>query len=346
MKLQKKTFASPKGEIVQYTITNDKGTEVVLSNLGAGIVAIKLPEADGSKTDVVLGYDDPEAYFADGPCAGKTPGRYANRIAKGHIEVDGKEYSLPINNGPNHLHGGPEGYQNRLWKAEEISDNSVRFSLHSPDGDCNYPGAVDATVTYTWSNDNALKIEYSAKTDAPTYINLTNHTYFNLDGHSSGTVLNHLLKMNCSTYLPTDETQIPLGAPAPVAGTPMDFTKETAIGAHIKDDFEALKIGKGYDHCYMVDGYNGTVKEVATLSSPRKGGHKLTVYSNQPAAQVYTGNWLAGCPEGKGGYTYSDYDAVAIECQGAPDAPNNDKLPSQRLNPGEEYKRVIVFELK
>ena len=345
MKLKKQTFPSPQGDITWFTITNDKGAEVVLSSLGAGIQAIELSEADGTKTDVVLGYDNPEAYFGDGPCAGKTPGRYANRIANGCFEIDGHKYDLPINNGPNHLHGGPNGYQNRIWAAEAIGDNSVRFKLHSPDGDAGYPGAVDVTIVYTWDNDNRLRIDYSATTDAPTYINLTNHTYFNLDGHSSGSVLNHLLQMNCSEWLPTDKTQIPIGAPATVKGTPMDFTAQTAIGVRINDDFEALKIGKGYDHCWMVDDWNGALRHVATLSSPRKDGHKVKIYTDQPAAQVYTGNWLDGCPEGKGGYTYHDYDAVAIECQGAPDAPNNAALPSQRLNPGEEYKRTIVFEL-
>lgn len=342
MKIEQKTYHSAKGEITWFTLTNDNGAVAVLSSLGAGVVAVKLPEADGTYTDVVLGYDDPEAYFADGPCAGKTPGRYANRIAKGRFTIEGKEYELPINNGPNHLHGGPDGYQNRIWECRAEGDNKVVFTLHSADGDAGYPAAVDAEVTYTWDNDNRLTIEYRATSDAPTYINLTNHTYFNLDGHSSGTVLDHELQMNCPEYLPTDDTQIPLGAPAPVAGTPMDFTAAVAIGKHIKDDFEALKIGKGYDHCYMVAGADGSVKEVATLRAAHSG-HKLTVLSDQPCAQVYTGNWLEGCPEGKGGYHYSDYDAVAIECQGAPDAPNNARVPSQRLNPGEEYRRTIQF---
>lgn len=342
MKIEKKTYPSSKGEITWYTLTNDKGASVVLSSLGAGVVAVRLPEQDGTTTDVVLGYDDPEAYFADGPCAGKTPGRYANRIAKGRFTLDGKEYELPVNNGSNHLHGGPDGYQNRIWECRSEGDDKVVFTLHSPDGDAGYPAAVDAEVTYVWDNENRLTIGYRATADAPTYINLTNHTYFNLDGHASGTVLGQELQMNCSTYLPTDPTQIPLGAPAPVAGTPMDFTHPVEIGAHIKDDFEALEIGKGYDHCYMVDDYDGTLRQVAVLRSA-KSGHKLTVLSDQPCAQVYTGNWLDGCPEGKGGYRYNDYDAVAIECQGAPDAPNNPLLPSQRLNPGDTYLRTIQF---
>lgn len=343
MELKSQSYPSPKGEITWFTITNDKGATVVLSSLGAGVVAVKLPQADGKVLDVVIGYDNPQAYFADGPCSGKTPGRYANRIAKGHFTLDGKVYDLPINNGPNHLHGGPEGYQNQIWNAVSDGNDTVVFTHHSPNGDSGYPGAVDAKVTYIWDNDNRLTIKYEATTDAPTYVNLTNHTYFNMNGHDSGTVLDQVLRMNCSEYLPTDPTQIPLGAPATVKGTPMDFTEGRKLGEHIHDDFEALKIGKGYDHCFMVDGFDGTVREIATLQSD-KNGRKVTVYSDQPCAQVYTGNWLDGCPEGKGGYTYHDYDAVAIECQGAPDAPNNDKVPSQRLNPGEVYQRTICFK--
>ncbi len=318
---------------------------MVLSSLGAGVVSIRLPEADGRFTDVVIGYDTPEAYFADGPCSGKTPGRYANRIANGRFSLDGKEYDLPINNGPNHLHGGPDGFQNRIWNCRKIGENKVEFKLHSPDGDSGYPGALDATVVYTWDDDNTLSIDYSATCDAPTYVNLTNHTYFNLNGHDSCSVLGHMLKMNCLEYLPTDKTQIPLGLPASVAGTPMDFTSGAKIGASINDDFEALKIGKGYDHCYMVDGYDGTLREVAVLSS-EESGHKVTVLSDQPCAQVYTGNWLEGCPTGKGGYAYKDYDAVAIECQGAPNAPNNIHMPSSRLDPGEKYERTIKFRFE
>lgn len=342
MEIKSQSFPSHKGEIIWFTLTNDHGASVILSSLGAGIVAVKLPQPDGTLLDVVIGYDNPEAYFADGPCAGKTPGRYANRIANGHINIDGKNYDLPINNGPNHLHGGPEGYQNQVWNATSDGSNVI-FTLHSPDGDSGYPGSVDVKVTYTWDNENRLTMKYEAVTDAPTYINLTNHTYFNMNGHDSGTVLDQVLKMNCSEYLPTDTTQIPHGDPASVKNTPMDFTEGCKIGKHINDDFEALKIGKGYDHCYMVDGYDGSMREIATLTSD-KNGRKVTVYSDQPCAQVYTGNWLEGCPQGKGGCTYHDYDAVAIECQGAPDAPNNSKMPSQRLNPGEKYERTICFK--
>ena len=343
MKLETKKFPSPKGEITWITITNNKGAQVVLSSLGAGIVAVRLPEADGKLTDVVLGYDDPEAYFGDGPCAGKTPGRYANRIANGHFSLDGKVYDLPVNNGPNHLHGGPDGYQNRIWNCSTEGDNRVVFTLDSADGDAGYPGNLHASVTYTFDDDNALAIGYEAQADAPTVVNFTNHAYFNLDGHDAGSCLGQTLKMNCSRWLPTDDTLIPTGEIAPVAGTPMDFTSPHTLGERIKDDFAALKYGKGYDNCWMVDDYDGSMKVVAELEAVNSG-RKLVVSTDQPAAQVYTGNWLDGCPTGKGGYTYKDYDAVAIECQGCPDAPNHENFPSQVLRPGETYRRNIVFK--
>lgn len=342
MKLEQTILNTPQGDVTWVTITNDKGAKAVLSSLGAGIVAIELPEADGSLTDVVLGYGDAASYFADGPCAGKTPGRYANRIAKGHFTLNGHEYTLPVNNGPNHLHGGPDGYQNRIWECRTEGEDTVVFTLTSPDGDAGYPGALQASVKYRWDNDNALRIDYSATTDAPTVVNLTNHAYFNLDGHSSGSGIGQTLQLNCSRWLPTDDTLIPTGEIADVTGTPMDFTSPRVIADRIHDDFDALKFGKGYDNCWLADGFNGEVREVATLKGA-KSGRTLTVLTNQPAVQVYTGNWLDGCPTGKGGYIYKDYDAVAIECQGCPDAPNKPGFPSQQLNPGETYSRTIIF---
>ncbi len=345
MKIDKQTHSTPAGEITWFTITNNNGMQVVLSSLGAGIVAVKLPNADGTLTDVAMGYDNPADYMADGPCSGKTPGRYANRIAKGLFTLNGKTFTLPVNNGPNHLHGGPDGFQNKIWNCETPGDNKVRFTLESPDGDSGYPGTLRATVDYTLTDSNDLHIDYRATTDTPTVVNLTNHTYFNLDGHNSGSALRHTLRLNCSKWLPTDSTLIPTGEIAPVAGTPMDFTTPRQLGDRINEDFPALKFGKGYDNCWIVDNCDGSVREVALLEAPISG-RKLIVSTNQPAAQVYTGNWLTGSPIGKGGYEYHDYDAVAIECQGAPDAPNQSNLPSQQLNPGETYSRTIVFSFR
>ncbi|MCM1109645.1 MAG: galactose mutarotase [Clostridium sp.] len=342
MKIEKKTYPSPKGEITLYTLTNASGASVVLSSLGAGIVSVNVPDRDGKLGDVVLGYADPADYFYDGPCAGKVPGRFANRIARGHFTLAGKEYSLAINNGPNALHGGPEGFQNRIWDATTEGD-AVVFSRVSPDGEENYPAEMKVKATYTWSDNNELHLKLEAEADGETIVNLTNHAYWNLEGNNAGSVLENELQLNCPAFLPTDETQIPTGEIAPVEGTPMDFTTMKPIGRDIRADFEPLKIGKGYDHCWtLTDWQEDQMREIAQLYSP-KTGRLLTVTTNQPAAQVYTGNWLAGSPLNKDGRSYDDYDGVAIECQNYPDAPNHANFPSCVLRAGEHYERDIIF---
>lgn len=329
-------------EIFLYTMTNASGASVRLSSVGAGIVSVVVPDKDGKMADVVIGYDDPMSYFADGPCAGKCPGRYANRIAKGHFTLDGKEYTLPINNACNHLHGGPEGFQNQVWDSR-IDGDAVEFMYFSEDGEAGYPGNLKVVARYGWSEENELTLTFTGESDAPTVVNLTNHSYFNLDGEGSGTVLDHVLKLNASEYLPTDETLIPLGEPESVAGTPMDFVSGKRIGEEIKADFPALKYGKGYDNCFVIDGYQlGQIQTAAELYSPASG-RVLEVLTTQPGVQIYTGNWLEGCPEGKGGHIYHDYDAVAIECQHFPDSPNEAEYPSTELRPGEVFEQAIIF---
>lgn len=341
MKIEKTITASPKGDIVLYKLTNSSGSSVVLSSLGAGIVSVNVPDRDGKLDDIVLGYADPKDYFYDGPCAGKVPGRYANRIAKGKFTLDGKEYTLAINNGPNALHGGPEGFQNRIWQAEEQGD-SIVFTYTSEDGEEGYPGNLTATARYTWSDDNRLTLVLNAVSDDDTVVNLTNHAYWNLDGHNSGSALNHEMWIAASRYLPTDDTLIPTGEMAPVTGTPMDFTTPKTVGRDIKQNFPALVYGKGYDNCWMVDNYDGTLREVAGLYSA-KSGRVLTVSTTQPAAQVYTGNWLAGSPANKCGRSYNDYDGIAIECQHTPDAPNRPDFPDTTLKQGDKFEETIVF---
>lgn len=329
-------------EIYLYTIKNSKGAYVQLSSIGAGIVAVVVPDKDGNLADVVLGYDDPMSYFGDGPCAGKIPGRFANRIALGKFELDGKEYTLPVNNGPNHLHGGPEGFQNKVWESRE-HEGGVEFLYYSENDEQGYPGALKTVVRYEWTEECELRLTLMAETDAPTVLNLTNHAYFNLNGHDSGSALGHVLRMNCSEWLPTDQTQIPLGESEPVAGTPMDFVNGKPIGQDINADFEALKIGKGYDHCWVIDGAEpGQLQFCCELYAP-ESGRVLEMYTTQPGVQVYTGNWLTGSPVGKGGYDYKDYDAVAIECQNYPDAPNKPDFPTAVLRPGEVYEQAIIF---
>lgn len=347
---------SPIGEITVVRLENSTGSWVELSSLGAGIRALCVPDRTGTITNVALAYADPADYMADGPCMGKTPGRYANRIAGGRLAIDGREYSLPVNNGPNHLHGGPEGFQNRIWETRLI-ENGVEFSLVSPDGEMGYPGTLRVTVSYTWSEDCRLTIRMTAETDAPTVVNLTNHTYWNLRGADTGSALDHLLTINASRYLTTDADLTPDGNLAAVEGTPMDFRQPHAVGERIKEDFPALRFGKGYDNCWALDGWTeevarradasgsideASLAEAVVLADPETG-RRLTVETDQPGVQVYTGNWLAGSPKNRNSRDYADYDGIAIEAQGFPDAPNHPGFPSQRLDPGHRYARHIVY---
>lgn len=344
MKISTTTAPSPKGDITLYTLINASGAKVTLSSLGAGVVSVEVPDREGKLENVVIGYADPADYFYDGPCAGKVPGRYANRIARGRFTLDGREYSLAINNGPNALHGGPEGFQNRIWDST-VDGDTVVFSRVSPDGEESYPGTVKVSASYTWDDDCRLTLRLEAETDAPTVVNLTNHTYWNLDGENSGSVLDERLWLDADYYLPTDDTLIPTGEIAPVKGTPMDFTTLHVIGRDIKQDFPALVYGKGYDNCWVInDRKPGELRHVATLEAARSG-RELRVYTTQPAVQVYTGNWLAGSPTNPEGRSYNDYDGVAIECQGMPDSPNHPNFPSTELRPGEKYEQTIVFSL-
>jgi len=326
--------------IYRYTITNASGASAVLCNYGAAIVAVNVPDRDGKLGDVVLGYGKAENYFHDGPCFGKCPGRYANRIALGKFSLNGKSYKLPVNNGPNHLHGGPDGFQNQVWESRK-KRGAVEFKYVSQDGEMGYPGKMVVVAHYEWSDDNVLSLTFTAKADAPTVVNLTNHAYFNLD--CKGSVLNHRLQLNASEYLPTNETLIPLGESEPVAGTPMDFLNPKRLGKDIRKDFPALRIGKGYDACWLIDGYmKGQLQQAAVLKAARSG-RVLTVHTTQPGVQIYTGNWLEGCPKGKRGRIYHDYYGVAIECQHYPDSPNHPEFPPVVLKPGKLFHEAIIF---
>jgi aldose 1-epimerase len=331
-------------DIKYFTLTNSSGASVTLSNMGAGIISVIVPDKDGNMADVALGYAKPEDYFCDGPCMGKVPGRYANRIAFGKFSLAGKEYSLSINNGPNHLHGGPgeECWANRIWFGVQ-NGNEVSFALESPDGDAGYPGNVMAEVIYRWNEECRLTITFRARSDADTVINLTNHAYFNLKGEGRGDIKDHTLQLGASNYLPTDETLVPTGLLAPVEGTPMDFRTPVRIGEHLFDDFPALRYGKGYDNCWAVDGWEeGVVRKVAELTDPT-GGRRLIVRTDAPGIQIYTGNWLKGSPVSKSGTEYDDYYGVALECQSFPDSPNQFDFPSALLAVGDTWQRVIEF---
>ena len=339
--------ATPEGEaIVLYPIRNANGCEVQLCNIGASIVSVKSPDKDGKIDDIVLGYKDAMSYFGDGAASGKSVGRVANRIAKGKMTVDGVEYNLEINNGPNHLHGGTKGFANQLWESR-VETNRVVFSRTSPDGEQNYPGELYVEAGYYFSDDNELEITYMARTDKTTVVNLTNHVYWNLAGEGSGqTILDHELQLNCSQVLEMDPTQIPTGVKLDVKGTPQDFTTWRKFGDDILSEYNHMKDFKGYDHYFVLDGWQPNILAKVGELRHTASGRKVEVLSSQAGAMVYTGNWLeGGCPVTKSGGRYQDYSGVAIECQNYPNAINEPSFPSAILNPGETYCQKIVFKL-
>lgn len=345
-------YTSQGEAIISYVLTNESGAYVKLSNIGANIVGIGVPDKDGVIKDVVAGYKDINRYFNDPPYFGKSVGQFANRICRGRFSLNGKDYQLAINNGANHLHGGPKSMSVQAWVCRvEDDDEAISFAYFSPDGEENYPGNVQVTVTYRWTDANELIVDLRAATDRDTIINLTNHSYFNLAGEGSGLVYDHILKVNAQSYLPVDETSIPLGAPQPVAGTPFDFRKPKAIGQEIDADNEQLRIGHGYDHCWCLNGWDSPaclagkaapLRIAAVLTDPASG-RTLTLKTTQPGLQVYTGNWLEGNGEDKNGQPHHNRYAVALECQNFPDAPNHADYPGCVLSPGKPYHRKMVY---
>ena len=335
-----------KNQIEYITLTNSKGAEVVLSNFGAGIVSVSVPDKDGNIENVVLTYANKEDFYCDGPYAGKIPGRFAGRITDGKFTLNGKEYSLSLTGPGFQLHGGPgeDSYANRVWNTEQ-NGNTVTYTLRSEDGDAGYPGAVDVEAKYTWGDDNTLTLELSATSDAPTIINLTNHVYFDLRGESKlggEGIKGHLMQIDSSKYVELNDALMATGNLLPVVDTPMDFLSPKSIGQDLFVDYPALNRGKGIDTCWLLDNYDGELKRVAELYEPNSG-RKMTLSTNQPAIQVYTGNWLSGCPASPTGYNYKDYDAVAMECQGYPDAPNHPNFLFKPLVPGEKYSNIIQW---
>ena len=339
--------ATPEGEaIVIYTIRNANGCEVQLCNIGASIVSVKAPDRDGKIDDIVLGYKDAMSYFGDGAASGKSVGRVANRIAKGKMTIEGVEYNLEINNGPNHLHGGSKGFANQLWESR-VETNRIVFSRTSEDGEQNYPGELYVEAGYYFSDDNELEITYMARTNKTTVVNLTNHVYWNLAGEGSGKdILDHELRLNCSRVLEMDPTQIPTGEYLDVKGTPQDFTTWRKFGDEILSEFNHMKDFKGYDHFFVLDGWKPNIlSEVGELRCEATG-RKVEILSSQAGAMVYTGNWLeGGCPVTKSGGRYKDYSGVAIECQNYPNAVNEPSFPSVVLAADELYCQKIVFKL-
>lgn len=347
-KLKKESFGKlPDGaEVDSYTLTNKNGVEVKITNYGATVTSIKVPDRNGKLDDVALGYDSIAGYLAKNPHLGSLAGRYANRIGKGEFKLGGKTITLAKNNGENHLHGGPNGFFKQLWKAADASGAAgvaVRMTYLSKDGEENYPGNLEATVTYTLTDRNELKIEYSATTDKETVVNLTNHSYFNLAGAGNGDILGHQLKINAKQTTPVDKTMIPTGKLADVAGTPFDFSKLTAIGARIDDPHEQIVIGKGYDHNFVLDTGGKLDAQAVEVYEPTTG-RVMEVFTDQPGVQLYTANFLDGSIIGKGGKAYPRRSAFCLETQHYPDSPNKPNFPSTTLKPGEKYQTTTIYK--
>ena len=327
-----------------YTLKNNNGAEVGICNYGGLIIFLKVPDRKGQLGDVVLGYDKLDDYIKDSPYFGALIGRYGNRIAKGKFTLDGKEYTLAVNNGPNALHGGRKGFDKVVWEPRILASfegPALELKYTSPDGEEGYPGSLAVTVIYTLTADNALKLEYTAVTDKDTVVNLTAHSYFNLAG--KGNVLNHVVMIPADKFTPVDSTLIPTGELKPVDGTPFDFRTPTAIGARINQDDEQLKFGKGYDHNWVINKPMGQLALMARVSEPTSG-RVMEVWSTEPGLQFYSGNFLDGTITGKGGWVYQFRNGFCMEPQHYPDSPNHPNFPSVELKPGEVYRNTIIYK--
>jgi aldose 1-epimerase len=341
MGIEKSSFGKTLGgdAVTLYTLTNTQGNSIKMIDYGAIIVSIDVPDRDGNRANVNAGFESMDGYLMSHPYFGATVGRFCNRIAKGKFSIDGKEYLLATNNGPNHLHGGKIGFDKLMWKASELSDASsvgLRFELTSPDGDEGYPGTLKVTADYVWDNDNKLTIKFAAITDKATHLNLTNHAYFNLAGIGSGKIYDHELMLACASYLPIDSDMIPTGDKASVKSTNLDFTTKTAIGSRI-DKFPETN---GYDHCFVVDGEPGKLRMAAVVVEP-KSGRTMTVMTTQPGIQLYTGNFLDGTPANA---NIPKHGAFCLETQHFPDSPNQPNFPTTLLKPGQEFEQTTTYQ--
>jgi aldose 1-epimerase len=345
MSIDKTSFGKTKdGQAVTlFTLHNSHGLIVKLMDYGAIVVSVETPDKNGKLANVTLGFPTLEGYLQRHPYFGSTVGRYGNRIAKGKFTIDGKESTLATNNGPNHLHGGQVGFDAVMWKAEEVmSPDSVgvKFSYLSKDGEEGYPGNLKVTVTYSLTEADELRIDYTATTDKATHVNLTNHNYWNLGGAGSGQILKHELMINADQYLPIDASSIPTGAPAPVKGTALDFTKPTPIGDRIDELKKPPHETKGYDHCYVLRGQEGKLTLAARVKDP-ESGRVMEISTTEPGIQLYCGNFLDGS-SGNGGF--KQHEAFCLETQHYPDSPNQPQFPSTLLKPGQNYQSTTVHK--
>ena len=330
-----------------YILKNNKGCEVAITNYGGAILSIMVPDRNGNYANVIQAHDSIENHINNNPepFLSTLVGRYGNRICKGKFTIDGQEYQLAVNNGPNHLHGGPTGFHARVWDAELINEQTLKLNYLSVDGEEGFPGNLDVTVVYTFTDDNELKIDYTATTDKKTIVNLTSHGFFSLSGiaNPTATIDNLICEINADNYIPIDETSIPYGEIAPVKGTPFDFTTPMEVGARIDADDQQIKHGAGYDHCWVLN-----KKEAGELSFAAKvtepvSGRTMEVYTTEPGVQVYTSNWHSGFA-GAHGATFPRRSAICFEAQHYPDSPNRDNFPSVILNPGETYTQTTIYK--
>jgi len=339
--------AGPGGESATlYTLKNKNGMEMRVTDYGAIIVSLTAPDRNGRMADVVLGYDTIDEYIKETPYFGCIVGRYGNRIANGKFRLDGKTYTLAANDGPNHLHGGKVGFDKVMWDATPVAQagaTGLRFHRVSPDGEEGYPGNLDTTMTYWLTDDNELRIEYLARTDKATPVNLTHHSYFNLAGQGEGDILGHELMIAADRFTPVDATLIPTGELAPVEGTPFDFRKPTAIGLRVNSDHEQMKRGPGgYDHNFVFERWDKTLRPCASVYEP-KSGRYMEILTTEPGIQFYCGNFLDGSLTGKGGKVYEHRYGFCLETQHFPDSPNQPNFPTTTLRPGETYRTTTIY---
>ncbi|MGA8203184.1 MAG: aldose epimerase family protein [Woeseiaceae bacterium] len=328
-------------------LTNGNGMRVRIMTLGATIQSLSVPDRDGNSGDIVLGYATPAEYLAKPQYFGATVGRYANRIAGGRFTLDGREYVLETNDGPNHLHGGTHGLDKVVWKLEAAETGSPAravFTYSSPDGAGGYPGQLDVRAIYSLGDDNTLSIDYQAQTDKPTIVNITNHSYFNLAGEDGTTgVMDHRLTIDADRFTPVDSTLIPTGELRPVAGTPFDFRKSEAIGLRIRDgDDQQIRYGRGYDHNFVINAADGSLRRAVVVEDP-DSGRVMELWTTAPGVQFYSGNFLDATTVGKSGRVYRQGDALCLEPQVFPDAPNHPDFPSARLDPGQTYENRMEY---
>jgi len=347
--VKKESFGTlPDGTPVDlFTMTNAQGMEIRATNYGGIVVSLRVPDKKGNLDDIALGFDDLRGYLANTPYFGAIIGRYGNRIANGKFTLDGKEYSLARNNGPNSIHGGLKGFNKVLWQAEPFQSPAgvgIILTYTSKDGEEGYPGNLKTKVTYTLTDKNEWIIDYEAVADNATPLNLTEHTYFNLAGEGKGNILGHILQLKANHFTPVDQNLIPVGELRAVKNTPLDFTEPTAIGARIDADYEQLHLGRGYDHNFAIDQKGSDPVLAARVKEPTSG-RVLEVYTTEPGLQFYTGNFLDGTITGKQGHVYKRRYGFCLETQHFPDSPNHPDFPTTILRPGRTYHSRTIYKM-